>query len=610
MALLNTNIGPERVQVFDVPVGVVQIPGAATSVTAFLISSDFIDAPVNTPVAIRSLDQFVGLFGGPENIAHDAYYAVQGYYDNAGTGAPAIIVNVGEDASAADFIGDAAASSGLRALDAVDTLGLVCIPGLPLEMAALVHPALIDYSETVRAEFGSTLSTTFSLLSIPKEISKAELDSTLMSTTFQAVTGSGPYIVTLGAADIAASGTVTITNFANLIDDDADTIEVAGVIFTAQAGAATPGDATFQASSSNDATALSLAAQINAHAVTSDLVQAVANAAMVTITAVVPGEAGNSLTLDYSDEDSNGTSVGATVSGTGTLTNGQSFDIDLSDVTSGMLLTNASGSFKSAILEVNDSTDQVTILTNPSDFILNDVVLIKIPSAISYKDIIVNNPSRLAAWYFNNVVVLDRSEEPAAPVLAVDPVGHVAGIIGRIDSNIAIGGPSHAPAGIRYAGIAGISGLSLTLSERLDGGPLRLAFINRLQAFPGSGNVVFGGYTAGGGAVTADEQLIQVMRTLQYVKASLEPGLRPWIWENFSPNAQGEIERAILSFLRNNVHLFPAGLPESAQFQVISVEPTQDELDLGLLRVRVLLRPNKAIKFVEVALEYPIPTQA
>jgi hypothetical protein len=59
--------------------------------------------------------------------------------------------------------------------------------------------------------------------------------------------------------------------------------------------------------------------------------------------------------------------------------------------------------------------------------------------------------------------------------------------------------------------------------------------------------------------------------------------------------------------MRNNIHLFPAGLPESQQFKVIAVEPTQDELDQGLLRVRVQVRPNKAVRFIEVALEFPLP---
>ena len=52
MSDLNTNIGPERVQVFPKALGTVQVPGAGISNCAFLISTTLGGAPVNvaTPV--------------------------------------------------------------------------------------------------------------------------------------------------------------------------------------------------------------------------------------------------------------------------------------------------------------------------------------------------------------------------------------------------------------------------------------------------------------------------------------------------------------------------------------------------------------------------------
>lgn len=108
-----------------------------------------------------------------------------------------------------------------------------------------------------------------------------------------------------------SKGNVEITVFANLVSGTADTISIAGTTFTAQAGAATPGTATFQAATSNNATATSLATQINAHATLSPLVKAVASGAKVLLTARHGGTAGNAYALVYV---SNG-SVGATVSG-------------------------------------------------------------------------------------------------------------------------------------------------------------------------------------------------------------------------------------------------------------------------------------------------------
>lgn len=492
MALLNTNIGPERVQVFDQPLGTVQVPGIPTAVTAFLISTSASGAPVNVATKVTSMQEFEDAFGTADDILNDSYYAVQGFFDNAGTGNTAIIVNVGTSPTANSYIGSASLGTGLRALDAEDVLGLVCVPGLPLSQAYLVHPALIDYTETVRAEFGATLSTSFSLLGVPKEISRANTDVVVTTEAkFVSVAGTGPYVLT--------------------VDD----------------GSAGP--------------------------------------------------------------------------------------VDLSDVTPGMIVRNDANTFTAVISAVNDTLDTITIITNPGvNFGVGDTVNVLLPSAVTYKETVINNPSRVASWYFNNVVVVDRSTT-ASPgdTVAVDPVGHVAGIMARIDANISIGGPSHAPAGIQFAGIVGILGLNLLLSERNDAGPLRLNFINRITSFPGAGNIVFGGYTADSGTspvFTADEQLIQVMRSVQFIKASLERGLRGFLWENFSPETQTQVERAIGSFLRNNIHLFPAGLPESEQFRVIRVEPTQEELDQGLLRVRVQIKPNKAVRFIEVALEFPLPT--
>lgn len=109
-----------------------------------------------------------------------------------------------------------------------------------------------------------------------------------------------------------ASGTVTISSYANLVSGTDDAITVAGVAFTAQAGVATLGTATFHADTSNNITAASLAAQINAHATTSALVTAEADGAVVTITAIEYGQSGNDIAVSYTDNDTN---VGATLAG-------------------------------------------------------------------------------------------------------------------------------------------------------------------------------------------------------------------------------------------------------------------------------------------------------
>lgn len=116
-----------------------------------------------------------------------------------------------------------------------------------------------------------------------------------------------------------AEGTIEITSYSNLLSGDPDTITVGGTEFTAQSGAATPGEATFQAASSNEETAQSLADQINAHADAGALVRARVVGAVVKLRAIQGGTDGNTIALDYTDNDTND---GATVSDT-TLSGGE-----------------------------------------------------------------------------------------------------------------------------------------------------------------------------------------------------------------------------------------------------------------------------------------------
>lgn len=109
-----------------------------------------------------------------------------------------------------------------------------------------------------------------------------------------------------------AQGTITVTSYANLVSGTDDVVTIEGVAFTAQAGAATLGDATFQAATSNDATAASLAAQINAHPTISDLVVATVVNAVVTVKAINSGSGGNDIDVSYTDNDTN---VGITLAG-------------------------------------------------------------------------------------------------------------------------------------------------------------------------------------------------------------------------------------------------------------------------------------------------------
>jgi hypothetical protein len=246
--VLNTNIGPERVQVFPQALGNVSVPGASLSGGYMLISTSLAGAPENAPTAVANLDQFEASFGGPDEVANFAYYAAQGFFDNGGS--QLVVVNVGAAATAADYVGSAASGTGLRAFDALDEVGLLMAPGLSLADAFLVQPALINYAEVIRAEFGATLSTTFSLCTVPKEILSSNQEAEVTTAQLNSISGTGPFVldVQVLSGAVAASGTLTVVDF-NLL---------AGAVATVDGVAYTEG-VEWTAAVDNDTTAASLA---------------------------------------------------------------------------------------------------------------------------------------------------------------------------------------------------------------------------------------------------------------------------------------------------------------------------------------------------------------
>lgn len=112
-----------------------------------------------------------------------------------------------------------------------------------------------------------------------------------------------------------ATGIVTIGTYADLLDGGFDEVTVGDVSFVAQAGAATLGQATFRAATTDAATAISLAAQINAHDDLDGIVTAVADGDTVIVTADVGGADGNEIVLEFVDNTGN-TAITIDVAGT------------------------------------------------------------------------------------------------------------------------------------------------------------------------------------------------------------------------------------------------------------------------------------------------------
>lgn len=106
-----------------------------------------------------------------------------------------------------------------------------------------------------------------------------------------------------------AQGVFTVSDYTHFTQSGIDTITINGVVLTAQTGAVVAGEATFQATTSNNATASSIASQINAHATLKNVVIATVVDNVITVKVKEGGSAGNLITAIYTNNG--GTAGGA-----------------------------------------------------------------------------------------------------------------------------------------------------------------------------------------------------------------------------------------------------------------------------------------------------------
>jgi len=106
-----------------------------------------------------------------------------------------------------------------------------------------------------------------------------------------------------------AQGVFTVSDYTHFTQSGIDTITINGVVLTAQTTAVVAGEATFQAATSNNATASSIVSQINALSTLKNLVIATVVNNIITVKAKEGGSAGNLITAVYTNNG--GTAGGA-----------------------------------------------------------------------------------------------------------------------------------------------------------------------------------------------------------------------------------------------------------------------------------------------------------
>ena len=160
-----------------------------------------------------------------------------------------------------------------------------------------------------------------------------------------------------------STGLITVTDYTKLVSGTDDSVTVGATVFTAQAGAATPGQTTFQAVTDNATTATSLAVQINAHATASTLVYAVATGAAVRLYSIVEGDAtGHDVAVAYTDNDVNVGIVLSELTG-GKLAGGSSdpADIDYPVIGEKMYINRVTGKADVAMTGFSTVSDAVYV---------------------------------------------------------------------------------------------------------------------------------------------------------------------------------------------------------------------------------------------------------
>lgn len=174
---------------------------------------------------------------------------------------------------------------------------------------------------------------------------------------------------------------------------------------------------------------------------------------------------------------------------------------------------------------------------------------------------------------------------------AVPPVGHVAGVYARVDTEQ---GVWKSPAGLAIRGAIGLS-QDLTADDAMLLGDRG---IDVIREFPGRGLVVWGARTT---STDPTWKYVNVRRLLVFVEQSLVRGLQ---WVVFEPNGSAAwhvVRAAIEGFLRE---LWSAGglvgdkLEPACFVRCDRTTMTQDDIDSGRLVAIVGLAPVRPAEFV------------
>ena len=205
-----------------------------------------------------------------------------------------------------------------------------------------------------------------------------------------------------------------------------------------------------------------------------------------------------------------------------------------------------------------------------------------------------------AAIYFPRIVAPDPLCKDELKTFV--PCGAVAGVIARTDEKH---GVWKAPAGSEAA-LTGIHSLEVDLTDA-ENGMLNPLAINCLRSFPSMGRVIWGARTLRGADQLADEyKYLPVRRLALHIEESLYRGTQWVVFEKNDEPLWAQIRLKVGAFLNS---LFRQGAlqgvsPHDAYFVKCDNETTtQNDINLGIVNIRVGFAPLKPAEFVIVRIQ-------
>jgi phage tail sheath protein FI len=203
--------------------------------------------------------------------------------------------------------------------------------------------------------------------------------------------------------------------------------------------------------------------------------------------------------------------------------------------------------------------------------------------------------SSYAAVYWPRIMASDPLEQ--FRVRPMPASGAIAGVMARTDAER---GVWKAPAGTD-ASLRGTQGLAYQLTD-MENGPLNKVAVNALRTFPAFGSVVWGARTrAGNDDTPSDYKYVPVRRLALYLEESLFRGTQ---WVVFEPNAEplwAQIRLNVGAFMNNLFRqgAFKGTTPAQAYLvRCDATTTTQNDIDLGIVRIVVGFAPLKPAEFV------------